>query len=729
MEDLIEVKGVIIKIISAGNKFRDNSKNFLIKTLKSEKEYNVYANFYCPIEVGDIVVIIGKESEDRSGHITITRMPMTYIGVDTKTVTNCLESAFKCYNYKPQYFTLRAKTVKEYIENMANDSLGKSLGERINDLLVELADEYQFRKSAKTLATFNSILNDKETQTLLRWWFKHRAIRRLYLLNINLSEIRESMMTTSKLYELVMTNPFSVPYIGLTRANEIQKILNREVDDLDLMYGGILRWVYRQCWNNNWDYVPQDDLIRQYRNLKKEDIISLIDNYNLVFEEDRVYFKFGYEAEIYIAEKLSLLKNIEEKEPIPINQEYFSTFSPDQLDAINSVLKNRVVLIRGKAGTGKTHILAKLTDFLYENKKKILIVSFTGKAVSRVKQQVNSNLANITTIHRFFSSYETDYVYYDYIFVDESSMVNTVLFYKLLRLLDIGKNNYYPHIIFIGDNFQLPPINWSSLFDNLIESNKFVSCELTKIYRTAELETNGIFINSNEIREWHKDKGGLQLRNFDNFQLIDGDLNRLKSIIASLLSIDGITLDDMVIIHPYKEVDELNEIMRNHLTSKDFVVDHYNKKWSVGDRVMLTKNNYDIDVMNGDEGKIVALHALHVVVEFNQNGKSKLHKFKLDKPKEEEVKVDDESFSELCTKYLLHSFAYSTHRSQGSERKIVIFYLPGESNSTFINRNLLYVAITRASKLFIMVGNVSSFRIGAITSLPKKYLSLKDRFQ
>ena len=164
-------------------------------------------------------------------------------------------------------------------------------------------------------------------------------------------------------------------------------------------------------------------------------------------------------------------------------------------------------------------------------------------------------------------------------------------------------------------------------------------------------------------------------------------------------------------------------------------MDNVGIKWSVGDRVMMTENNYIINIMNGTEGIITDLNNNEIQVTFksgdvqtftigNPNGDDNLTNDRWDNTNEKSSNKKD-----LYTSMLIHSYAVSVHRYQGSETNYIIFYIPKVNMSKFLNRNLLYTGITRAKKGIWMVGDYDTMVRAATTSPPYRCDNLALRIK
>lgn len=722
--------GVIKTIESRG--FGNRGPKYYVLCQDTNKLIKVHCPFRSHVSEGDRIIAIGVDAQT-PGYITLVRHPLIIPGTDMQTLTNCLNNAFFKIIRNTSDRSEKVKMVSDLVSKTINSNVFKDTkGELFDNFLKELSEEYAVSRDPDILENFNSCLNPKQTVALLKWWLRNRCLRPLYLLGFGFKEIKNCGLRPMILYRESLANPYTLAPVSIDKCRDIMHIINQEPTEVQEMCGNILRWVYTNCMKKRWTYVPLKMLKSSFAMLDQYiDIMG--EEYNLVFEEDKVYVKSMYNDLINTVSTLkSLMATPQNRTPDVIDNHINTARSDlgdceDQIDALRLVLSNRVTVISGPAGSGKTTLLKVLIALLRLERKRILIVSFTGKAVQRVKEVIGANVDShtaICTIDRFVAMFSKLTPTYDHIFIDEASMVNISLLSKLLSCF-----NYPMSLTFIGDQHQLPPINWGEILTPIIESNVIPHKQLTKIHRTENSDRNGVFINANRIRN-HKQNEPLDISIFPNFQMVQGGMMEVKSIIGGLLKA-GRSLNDIVILTPLNVVlDDLNNIMRSFLPESPRVKDNIHdpqRDWQVGDRVILTKNNYDIGVMNGDEGYIKSINHDSIHIEFLVNGLPILYEFYLNNTGDDDISFDDDSFSgELTVKYVTHSFALSIHKSQGSQYPVVIGYFPSSGNTTFVNRNLVYTFIGRAKKGIFVVGDTSVFMAGSATHPPYTYNNLSN---
>jgi exodeoxyribonuclease V alpha subunit len=317
----------------------------------------------------------------------------------------------------------------------------------------------------------------------------------------------------------------------------------------------------------------------------------------------------------------------------------------------------------------------------------------------------------------------------NHIIIDEGSMVTTDLFYRLLQAIE----NKPVNITIVGDCNQLPPIGWGNLMRELMNSNRIPLFYLTTNHRIKSNTTDKYILENanNLIDKSRAIKKTMEFKQGDGFYILPGGMNTVSAILEQLYKAKY-DVNDILILSPYKAyLNELNLLVQNIFldsvkdSSCELITLKYEqqtvfgtKLWCVGDRVMMTRNDYEINVMNGEEGILREITDDGLKVEF----KDTIHLFKFDSGKVDDKDDDPEDAkkedkSELLSTDLMHSFAVSVHKSQGSESKYVIIYIPeNRSFSDFLNINLLYTAITRTKNTLWIVS--SSETLNKIASTP-----------
>jgi hypothetical protein len=565
---------------------------------------------------------------------------------------------------------------------------------------------------------------------LLTGW-KKRDYRRLNLLGLTDKEIYDSGMYPYKLYDMCMKNPFAVPSITIENAEKIYFYNGKKATDDDITYGQLLRTIFLKCRKNSWTSFPisklscadllKDEIKLSYYNMKiKNDNLYYIDNHNI--EKIVVNFLFN---------KISQSKNpppyfyYECDKTLKVEDKII-TLNNKQIEAVENMLNKPISIVTGGPGTGKTTILKKFKELADAKGKSFIVCGPTGKSVSRIKKVVEYKRKQeigedcYVTIDRLIY---TGFIQpFEYLIIDEFSMVTTQKFKELLECFDHSFK-----IIFIGDNNQLPPIGWGYLSRELVRCEEISATILYENHRSEDLSLvaqandfisenyieNKIFkfhdteyFHNYEIKKYDSDEEtsmkGLSLLSLILKKLKDAGLNRDKITIITPTNVDRIICADI-----FREIFMLNEEHYSEEMSdtnfnqeiKLFIekrkrmissastenkVRGIRETFKLGDKVMnLTNNNVHM-IMNGDEGIVREVDESYVIVEIDNEN----HIFHFNPDKESQ---------DLDVRDLEYGQSKTVHKAQGDEIEYVIAYLPNGGKS-FINRNLLYTMLTRAKK-------------------------------
>lgn len=371
------------------------------------------------------------------------------------------------------------------------------------------------------------------------------------------------------------------------------------------------------------------------------------------------------------------------------------TYDEVQKEAIRQSLKNKVMILTGGPGTGKTTVLEGILCALRLSNYSIAVCAPTGRAAKRAKESTGYDA---TTIHRMLSfSWEINGFKYneqnsleeDVIVVDEFSMVDLLLFQSLLKAM-----NPYKRLVIVGDVDQLPSVGAGNVLKDLIDSGVVPVVRLTTIHR--QKETSRIPWVANDIKygrmpDLHN-KGSRDfffIQEKDEQKVADEILNLVANRIPKAY---GIRPRDVQVLCPKRSngitaSSSLNRVLQERLNPKGDALQYGETFFRKGDSVMQMKNNYDKGVFNGDIGiiRLVNEDMGFMVVDF-QDGVSS-------------VKYEEDDLDELAL-----SYATTIHKSQGSEYNTVVIPI---LNSSYImlQRNLIYTAITRARERCIIIGD------------------------
>lgn len=440
----------------------------------------------------------------------------------------------------------------------------------------------------------------------------------------------------------------------------------------------------------------------------------LVKSSEIIIEDEVVYLAPFFHAERGTAKKLLLLSHssrdrLEVFKNLPC-EEIFSKLdrtdtdylSDQQKQAIQIALVSKMSILTGGPGTGKSTITGSIVNILQRYKKTVLLAAPTGRAAKRLSQATGLEAKTIHRLLEFslagnkgFIRDQKNPLDADMIIIDEMSMVDILLMNHLLSAVESGT-----HLLLVGDVDQLPSVGPGNVLRDLIGSEVFPVTRLTEVFRQAQdshILTNAHRINQGQIP--HFPKGAL-----DFFLFVENDPEKAAVRVVELVSQripKKFGLDphrDIQVLTPMHRsaagVSELNSILQESLNPATPDKVAYNQGFRTlrtDDRVMQVQNNYDRQVFNGDMGIIKSINLEDQVIQVTFDGRN-----------------IDYDFSDLNE--IIHAYAISIHKSQGSEFPAVVVPLLNQ-HYMMLQRNLLYTAVTRAKSLVVLVGSRQAIAI------------------
>ncbi len=454
--------------------------------------------------------------------------------------------------------------------------------------------------------------------------------------------------------------------------------------------------------------------------IEKEEFDNLLEELNkdgmIVIREEKYYLKENYIMEHEIANNLEMILNLPKKELKNFETDISTlenslgvSYNLEQKNAIKNALENRITIISGGPGTGKTTIINAITRLFIERNKLSPIDVITNIALLAPTGRASKKLAESThlpamTIHRYlkWNKDTNDFAMNEYnknnhklIIVDEVSMIDTFLFDSLLKGI-----NTNIQLILVGDTFQLPSVGAGLILNDLVASGLFSYNPLEKIYRQSE--NSYIAYLAKEIKEHSLSENFIDKKDDYNFFISDSKeiTKMIKEICRRSLN-KGLKVDEIQILAPmYKGengIDTLNLTLQELFNPKE----NSKKELRLGDityrendKVLQLVNNPDCNVYNGDIGYIVSIET------------------KFTPRKKEVITIDfDGSYVEYTKEDLYmvkHAYAITIHKSQGSEFPHVILPISKNYYKMLYNK-LIYTGVSRAKKSLVIVGEKNSF--------------------
>lgn len=530
--------------------------------------------------------------------------------------------------------------------------------------------------------------------------------------------------------ETVHENPYiiSASHIGASfaEADNLALELGIEGDSINRISAAVLFELQHNSGNGHC-FIPRDKLIAATSqlisvpaDLVSDAIDSLSGNGGLVCDKvanlNVCYLTELYEAETYTAERLKSMVGLKTKSSANIERLitkleslYDISYAPLQKQSIELALNNRILVITGGPGTGKTTILKGILSLYDELELETLLAAPTGRAAKRMSELTGREAS---TIHRLlgakmaedgetvvFSKHEGDPLNCDALVLDECSMVDITLMSSLLKALKPGCR-----LVLVGDADQLPSVGPGNVFSDIIRSQTVPTVRLTEIFRQkgdSRIVRNAHMINRGEHPDFEANTGDFfRLRRLKGGTAVETIVELCARRLPENMKIPSASIQ---VLSPTRK-GETGTVNLNKRLQAALNPPSESKKeklfgeavFRVGDRVIQTKNNYDTiwktkggvsgaGVYNGDIGTIAQIDPITETLTVDFEDKLATYSF--------------EMLNELE-----HAWALTVHKSQGSEYRAVVLALSGDVQM-LLTRGVLYTAVTRAKELLIMVGD------------------------
>ncbi|MCK5862391.1 MAG: ATP-dependent RecD-like DNA helicase [Candidatus Hydrogenedentes bacterium] len=449
---------------------------------------------------------------------------------------------------------------------------------------------------------------------------------------------------------------------------------------------------------------------------------NMVVHEELRVEEDCWYLPAMYAAEKGCAASIKrLVRAPLEQVPIQIEnalkwveKRVGLDLSPEQGQAIRVGVNAKMMVITGGPGTGKTTVINSLLSILEKKGLSFLLTAPTGRAVKRMEAATGNDAYTIHRLLEFspktgaFQRNENNPIKTDLLVLDEGSMLDTQLAHALFRALEPGTR-----VILVGDIDQLPSVGPGNVLLDIIASGVVPIVRLQTVFRQAM--QSGIITNAHRIN-----RGEMPVFNESDFFLIERSesekaLETIVEVIAKRLPnrFDLHVLRDIQALAPMRRgqagVENINQALKAAVNSSGTPIPR--RLFGVGDKVMQTRNNYELDVYNGDMGIVMLID---------------------EDAAEIEVRFEDEKrviYSLDETDDLTLAYCATVHKSQGSEYPaVVLSFLP--QHYMMLQRNVLYTAITRAKKIVVIVGTSKAVSMAVHNSkIMERNTRLADRLR
>ncbi len=508
--------------------------------------------------------------------------------------------------------------------------------------------------------------------------------------------------------------------IGFLTADKIARAIGIKEDDPARIDAGV-RYVLGKFSDEGHVFAARGDLVQTSvetlgapAKLAEAAIERLTKTEELFVEDEAVYLAPFYYAEIGVANRLKQIKASAQSRLAEFRTvEWGAAFewvgsrskialTEKQQEAIKTALTEKVSILTGGPGTGKTTTVRALLQLLKAKRYSFKLAAPTGRAAKRLSEATGEEAQ---TLHRLleFKPFEGNKflrdrdnpLEADLIIVDELSMIDLLLMNALIKAVDIRS-----HILFIGDPDQLPSVGAGNVLKDLIASRFVPAVALDVIFRQSE--DSLIIENAHRINRGQMPLFSKTAKDFFLFAESEPEqaalrvVELVKTRIPFKFGMDAI--EDVQVLSPMHRgavgVAELNRTLQDALNpaepgKKEWR--HGSRVFRLGDKVLQMRNNYTKRVFNGDLGRVVEIDVEEQRLVVNLDG--------------ENVEYE---FGELDE--LVHAFAMSVHKSQGSEYRAVVIPILTQ-HYMMLQRNLLYTGVTRAKQLVVLVGTQKAIAI------------------
>ena len=546
--------------------------------------------------------------------------------------------------------------------------------------------------------------------------------------------------------EVVQENPYRLATdifgIGFLTADRIAEKLGFAKDSELRAEAGIL-YVLHQLADEGHVYYPFEPLVKKCQEILEVDqeilsraLTSLKAEKKIVIDDlqekeskadyQAVYLAKFHLSETNIAARMKALvnapKSIRSIDPDKalkwMQKQLDITLAPKQIDAVRRAVTDKVLVITGGPGTGKTTIVNAILKIFVKNGVKLFLAAPTGRAAKRMSEATGYEAK---TIHRLleysiqkggFQKNDQTPLRCDLLIVDEASMIDTILMHHLLKAIPPRAT-----FILVGDVNQLPSVGAGNVLHDIIASGAVPVMELNEIFRQARESL--IIVNAHKINQGLMPAFKPSGHKLADFYFIEQEeLEKVLGIILELVKeriprrFGFDPIDDIQVLTPMHKgmvgAGNLNLELQNALNPGPDSLSRGGKNFRINDKVMQVQNDYEKEVFNGDLGRIVRinLEAQEVTIDFD--GK----KVPYDYPDLDEVVL---------------AYAISIHKSQGSEYPAVVIPILTQ-HYMLLQRNLIYTAVTRGKKLVVIVGSKRALAIGiGNDKTRKRYTYLRNR--
>ncbi len=572
-------------------------------------------------------------------------------------------------------------------------------------------------------------IGKKRVAMIQRAWAEQRQIKEIMLF-LQAHDISSGLAV--KIYKaygddairILRTDPYRLAKdiygIGFKTADKIAQNLGLPPDAPQRIQAGLI-YALGTFMDDGHCFATHDELVQVAAALLEvpPDVCAghldtLIAQGDLIAEDEAVYLPPFHYAEVGVARKVRLLQESRrdrlaafQEADWPrlfewLDRQGTIRLAPEQRAAVRAALTHKVSVLTGGPGTGKTTVTRAIIQILRAHGGSVLLAAPTGRAAKRLSEATGMPAQTIHRLLEFSPAAGNQFLRdrenpldADLIIVDEASMIDVLLMNHLLKAVEVGS-----HLFLVGDVDQLPSVGPGNVLADLIESGMVPVTRLQTIFRQAANST--IIVNAHRINRGQMPRFPRRARDFfffnqpDPEQAADLVLDIVARRIPRTFGYDPVV--DVQVLSPMHRgavgVGELNRRLQDVLNPPDHHKPEYrhgHRVFRTGDRVMQVRNDYEKRVFNGDMGWVREVDLENQVLRVDFEGELVEYEFhQLDQ--------------------LVHAYAVSVHKSQGSEFPVVVIPLL-MSHYLMLQRNLLYTGVTRAREMVVLVGSKKAIAV------------------
>lgn len=713
MDEQIKLNGTVVEII-----FSNTDNGYTVCELESSDGDLITVTGYMPYLIeGEALSITGTwTAHPEYGD----QLKVVYY----ETVTPSDEQSILQYLSSGVVSGIGASTAKKIVDRFGNDALNILLTEPVRLSEIKGISEKKARKMGESYLQLQSM------QGIVMF------LQQYHISSTMAMRIHKTLGDHA--VDMIKKNPYilseAVDGVSFKTSDQIAFTQGLPKNSPERLRAGIRYLLQDAAYGSGHTYLPKPVLMEHaaYKlGVEEEEIenslSSLTLDKNIYFDtvdkQTVCYLTYFYTAELYIARRIISLAQYEQKYTMTaaevelvidnIEEENHLTLAPQQRDAVITAAESGFVILTGGPGTGKTTTIKTIIAVMQMLDLKIALAAPTGRAAKRMTEVTG---LEAKTIHRLlgtlpenngqitaFSHDEKDPLDADVIIIDEASMIDLPLMHALLRAVKTGAK-----VILSGDADQLPSVGPGNVLRDIISSQSAPTIRLEHIFRQAEQSL--IVVNAHKIN--HGEMPDITDKTNDFFFLKRPTAEHTAHTVVNLCEkrlpasygIDP--LSQIQVLCPTKKgaagVAALNIELQNHLNPPSILKQEYAHGKTIfrtGDKVMQTKNNYDMlwTKENGESGVGVYNGDMGIIEKISVKDKQLIILF-------DDERRAEYTFTELDQIDL--AYAITVHKSQGSEFPYVVIpictYIPA-----LTCRNLFYTAITRAKTMVILVGSDS----------------------